>query len=435
MKKKVFVILLIIVILAALAVPIPMGVYEDGGTREYAALTYKIVDWNRMTDDSVYDMTKVYFFPQNICSVDELWVEEEENVVHKVIATVMELSSTDALIQPVVGQNELLSSDLFNISLNNLGDIGAEVGSVVNVYYTGGILETYPAQIKAVKWEISSDLRHMAYIGNWLDKETAEKQGNDMITDVIITEVYEDCFFAQYVYPMPYTIKLNGVLGDEWCVGDQVYVTCENCYLDQATYRCEADVLSVDVSTLTLEPGMAYKPVIYLYPEKETKVSVTLMLDGKLTCTYPAYQNGWKVTAMPDGTLYADGQSYNYLYWEGETNASWDWSSGFCVKGEDTAAFLEDALADLGLTRREANEFIVYWLPLMQENSYNLISFQTDAYTDAAKLDIQPAPDTLIRVFMTWKAVEKQIAIEPQELSAIDRSGFVAVEWGGTEVK
>lgn len=145
----------------------------------------------------------------------------------------------------------------------------------------------------------------------------------------------------------------------------------------------------------------AYKPVIYLYPKEETDVSVKLILDGKLTCTYPAYNTGWNVTVAPDGTLAdAKGQTYNYLYWEGETNAQWDMPEGFCVKGEDTAAFLEEALEKLGLNRREANEYIVYWLPLMEQNPFNVISFQTDIYIDAAELQIDPAPDTLIRIFM-----------------------------------
>ena len=96
---------------------------------------------------------------------------------------------------------------------------------------------------------------------------------------------------------------------------------------------------------------------------------------------------------------------------------------------------METALADLELTRREANEFIVYWLPMMQENPYNLIAFQTDAYTTAAKLDITPAPDTLIRVFMTFKASDTFVTLPPQTLTAPDRIGFTAVEWGGTELK
>ena len=46
------------------------------------------------------------------------------------------------------------------------------------------------------------------------------------------------------------------------------------------------------------------KPVIYLYPEAETEVTVSLDYDGELTCVYPAMEDGvWTVTAAPDGTL------------------------------------------------------------------------------------------------------------------------------------
>lgn len=186
----------------------------------------------------------------------------------------------------------------------------------------------------------------------------------------------------------------------------------------------------------TTEVVTTAKPVIYLYPESKTEVKVKLDYDGELTCTYPAYNNGWSVTALPDGTLTdAEGQSYNYLYWEGVTDAEYDFSQGFCVPGEDTAAFLDDALAQLGLTRREANEFIVYWLPMMEANPYNLISFQQEAYTDGAELTVSPAPDTLIRVFMAWQPLEEAVEIEPQSLTAPDRTGFTVVEWGGAEVE
>lgn len=178
------------------------------------------------------------------------------------------------------------------------------------------------------------------------------------------------------------------------------------------------------------------KPVIYLYPEHKTDVTVKLDYMGNLTCTYPEYKDGWKVSAEPDGTLTdADGQTYNYLYWEGMNRTDYDFSEGFCVAGSDTAAFLEDALDQLGLTRQEANEFIVYWLPRMQDNAYNLIAFQTDAYTQTAQLSIDPAPDTLLRVFMAWKPSEGAVDIPAQKLTAPVRSGFTVVEWGGCEVR
>lgn len=351
-------------------------------------------------------------------------------------AKVLEINGNTALVEPLEGEPERLSADKISFSIANWKNIGVRVGSVVEIAYTGEIMESYPAQIHAESWELSGNMRDLAYTEQWLDKETAEKYDNNIFQHIVITEIYADCFFAVPVIPMPYKIKLNGQLSEDWCVGDQVQCTYENTYYDTAKNRVEVDFLKVEPSDWQPDPMVAYKPVIYLYPEQETEVSVKLDLSGGLTCTYPAYNDGWQITAKPDGTLTdAEGQTYNYLYWEGITDADWDMTKGFCIKGEDTAAFLEAALAKLGLTRREANEFIVYWLPLMQENPYNIIAFQTDAYTDTAKLDIQPAPDTLIRVFMTWQGSRLPVEIPAQELIAPSREGFTVVEWGGTQVK
>ena len=180
----------------------------------------------------------------------------------------------------------------------------------------------------------------------------------------------------------------------------------------------------------------AEKPVIYLYPEQKTAVSVSLDYAGTLTATYPAYENGWHITAEPDGTLYDEaGNEYSYLFWEGEDKTDYDFSKGFCVAGVDTADFLRETLAEIGLTPKEYNEFIVYWLPKMEDNSYNLISFQSERYTDTAKLDIDPTPDSVLRVFMAWKPLHRPQNIEPQTFTPFARDGFTVVEWGGCEVK
>ena len=177
------------------------------------------------------------------------------------------------------------------------------------------------------------------------------------------------------------------------------------------------------------------KPVIYLYPEQETEVTVEIS-EGKMqfTCVYPPLNDGkWTVTAQPDGILSANGKTYNYLYWEGKAVSNWaDCSRGFCVAGSYAAEFLEKSLAALGLNRREANEMIVFWLPLLQKNPYNLISFQFETYAEMAPLHVTPAPDTVIRVYMVCKPLQEAVEIEPQELSAPERRGFTVVEWGGT---
>lgn len=180
------------------------------------------------------------------------------------------------------------------------------------------------------------------------------------------------------------------------------------------------------------------KPVIYLYPEKEMEISVKLKYNGKLTSTYPKYEDGWLVRATPQGILKntKDEREYSYLFWEGiPKSTSWDLSSGFVVKGEDSGEFLYDKLKTLGLNERESNDFITYWLPRLEHNKYNLITFQSEAYEKLAKLNIEPEPKSFIRVFMVFKPLSKPIKIEAQQLHSVERNGYTVVEWGGTELK
>ncbi len=184
------------------------------------------------------------------------------------------------------------------------------------------------------------------------------------------------------------------------------------------------------------------KPVIYLYPPKAQEVLVQLDYQGRLVSHYPTYDpalHGWRVLASPEGVLFnlADRREYGYLFWEGfaDKPISIDRSYGFMVPGSETVSFLQKTLAELGLTDREANEFIVYWLPYMERNPYNFIQFVGKAYTDTASLTITPKPDSLLRVFMVFQRVDVPFPVTPQQLSPFERKGFVVVEWGGSELQ
>jgi len=50
-------------------------------------------------------------------------------------------------------------------------------------------------------------------------------------------------------------------------------------------------------------------------------------------------------------------------------------------------------------------------------------------------LEINPQPDTLIRVIMDYKPLNNPIVVSEQQLTTPTRSGFTVVEWGGTEIK
>ena len=180
------------------------------------------------------------------------------------------------------------------------------------------------------------------------------------------------------------------------------------------------------------------KPVIYLYPEKEIDISVTVS-GADLTTTYPKYENGWNITAYPDGTLIdGNGREYNYLYWEGLSNNFIDMSKGFVVSKDNYIEFLEEKLDYIGLSNKESADFISYWLPYMNEFEYCQVSFQMENYEEQVKLDFSVAPDNELRVFVAFKGLDETIDIEEQDLSYyadFKRDSFVVVEWGGSFIK
>lgn len=197
-------------------------------------------------------------------------------------------------------------------------------------------------------------------------------------------------------------------------------------------------VLSMFLTSCNLgNEQLSEKPVIYLYPEEEQEVNVVLDYKGDFIFTYPEYNEGWEIIASPDGRLInkEDEREYSYLFWEGRDNTNWDMSKGFVVKGKETLEFLQEKLQYLGLTPKEYNEFIVYWIPRMQDNKYNLITFAGEEYEELAELKIAPKPDSILRVMMVFKELDKPIDIEEQQLKSFERKGFTVVEWGGREVK
>lgn len=180
-----------------------------------------------------------------------------------------------------------------------------------------------------------------------------------------------------------------------------------------------------------------WKPIIYIYPTEDTDVTIKVSNPDDLTTTYPKYNNEWKVKALTDGTLIdSNNRKYYALYWESENNKKNPIKEdGFIVKGEDSASFLEEKLEILGLNYKERNEFIMYWLPKLESNKYNYIRFQTmDEINDDMGLDINPKPDTLIRVRMEYTGLDKKIKVKEQSLTKVERHGYTVVEWGGTNI-
>ena len=142
--------------------------------------------------------------------------------------------------------------------------------------------------------------------------------------------------------------------------------------------------------------------------------------------------------AKPNGDLHdvASGKDLYCLYYECSADASQVEEDGFVVKSADTADFLDEKLEILGLNDKERNEFIIYWLPKLEQNKYNYIRFLTETEIDKAEeLNVNPKPDSVIRIMMSYKGLDKPINVREQKLKTAERAGFTVVEWGGTEIK
>ena len=179
------------------------------------------------------------------------------------------------------------------------------------------------------------------------------------------------------------------------------------------------------------------KPVIYLYPEKPMDISVQINIkeNNKFTVIYPKFNennNTWNVHASPNGEITIKNKRYPYLFWEAESYLIEEINEGFIVKDEDAETFLEEKLKILGLNEKESTDFITFWLPILYENKLSLCSFQSKFYFENFQLNVNPKPDTLLRIFIVIKKLNTPIYFKEQKLESMERKGFTVVEWGCT---
>jgi hypothetical protein len=191
------------------------------------------------------------------------------------------------------------------------------------------------------------------------------------------------------------------------------------------------------VNTNYVFGGSCGKPVIYLYPEQTTKVSVSVMPTGGMTVSDPVYNHGWNVIADPNSNLtnLANGKVYPYLFWEGRGDSVYQIpKNGFVTSKENLESLLNDKLSQLGLNQKEAKDFKEFWLPkmLLENKPYYYITFVSKREIDTlAPLKITPRPDTIIRVLMDYKGLDNYENVPKLNIMTPQRKGFTVVEWGG----
>lgn len=198
--------------------------------------------------------------------------------------------------------------------------------------------------------------------------------------------------------------------------------------------------LSLRFKRVVHQPVHVRKPVIYLYPEEKTDVSVKVKPIGEFSFTYPNYQDQWKCTAFPSGELHIEGKSYNYLFWEAEQhvdNEKLRASASVKVAKDDLVSFLGRSLDQFGFTSKERADFITFWAPMMIRHEATEIRFiLNEACNQFAELEISPSPENVLRFYMIWNHTDVNTVDSFETLNIPEqiRNGFTVLEWGGMEI-
>jgi hypothetical protein len=198
----------------------------------------------------------------------------------------------------------------------------------------------------------------------------------------------------------------------------------------------------VSIVDMDGKPGQAVvrKPVVYLYPEQMTNVSLQLRISGPFTAQYPPSKNGvWSFRAGPDGVLFdpETERRYSYVFWEGLNPRSFELNpaQAHLINRSEALGFLEKVSARFALNDRERTDFISYWLPSLERNERSLVQLLDEqTYEQYAAMTVTPTPAIMIRLFMIFQRAERQVTAGNPEIPARLRKGFTVVEWGGCDL-
>lgn len=212
---------------------------------------------------------------------------------------------------------------------------------------------------------------------------------------------------------------------------------------------------------LMFMPTTMAKPAIYLYPQKPTKIDITLSKTILIGTNIPKYHNGWNVMAYSNGKIidlqpkYTDcnklkqnkvgfeyaynaciNNNYPYIFWDGRqiTKPVPKKQEGWVINQSEIQTFLNEKLDKIGFNSTEKIDFISYWqYKLHQQNSkyYFIYFLQNEEVDDYAPMNINPKPNSINRILMIVQPIGKPIKVNEQKLQKISRRGFSVVDWGG----
>ena len=106
------------------------------------------------------------------------------------------------------------------------------------------------------------------------------------------------------VQPIQTIVAMKKILS-VFCIATLLFASCSDEYEDSKLWQ--------NVNDLKDRIASLEKTVQTMNSDIGSIQSIVDAINARVTCTYPAYADGWTVSARPDGTLTdEDGQTYRY---------------------------------------------------------------------------------------------------------------------------
>jgi len=176
---------------------------------------------------------------------------------------------------------------------------------------------------------------------------------------------------------------------------------------------------------------VVYKPNIYLYPLKETRLSVGLSfpLGGSVIASIPTYTTGWNVKVASSGKI--DGK-YDYLFYESIQPDEWQKKTGWMVSRDTLERFFKANMEAYQFKRNEISDFTDYWIPKLTKAPYYAIYPQEKPVIEKLiQLHFSEQPDNVLRLFYVVRALYAPVQLQTHTIKApVSREGFNVAEWG-----
>ncbi len=195
---------------------------------------------------------------------------------------------------------------------------------------------------------------------------------------------------------------------------------------DYGCKECSTEPCDKDTTT-----AIAKKPILYIYPQETLELDIALDFPngGKILESIPEYKNLWKVQVQPNGKI---NNQFDYIYYECKFPDLTQRKFGWVVPKSNIENFFVSNLSQSGFSKKEINDFIEYWVPLLTNFEYYEIYPQyKKKINEMVKVIFSKEPDNFYKLLYVIKGTNNnKIKLKEPVIESAIRKGYFAVEWG-----